>query len=327
MKDGASSSRCCGGAAAAWPLAARAQQLAKLPTIGFLGQSTPAVENQRLAAFLNRLRELGWIEGRTVAIQYGWGEGSSEQFAKIATEFVRHKVDVIVTSGTANVVAAKQATAVIPIVFAVAGDPIANNLVASLARPGGNVTGLSTVATDLAGKRVELLREAVPGLRRLATIGNVSNPLSTLEMNEVQAAALRLGLDAAVFAIRRAEEIAPAFTGLSGPADALYVVADPLVNTNRARIHTLAMAARVPAIYNAREHVEAGGLISYGPNFPALYARAAEFVDLILRGAKPAEIPVEQPTKFDLVINMTTAKALGLELPATLLARADGVIE
>jgi len=315
-----------GGAAAAWPLGAGAQQLAKLPTIGFLGQSTPAVENQRLAAFLNRLRELGWIEGRTVAIQYGWGEGSSEQFAKIAAEFVRHKVDVIITSGTANVVAAKQATSVIPIVFAVAGDPIANNLVASLAH-GGNITGLSTVATDLAGKRVELLREAVPGLRRLATIGNVSNPLSTLEMNQVQAAAFRLGLDAAVFAIRRAEEIAPAFTGLSGPADALYVVADPLVNTNRARIHTLAMAARVPAIYNAREHVEAGGLISYGPNFPALYARAAEFVDLILRGAKPAEIPVEQPTKFDLVINLTTAKALGLEIPPTLLARADEVIE
>jgi putative ABC transport system substrate-binding protein len=316
-----------GGAAAAWPLEARAQQPGKLPTIGFLGQSTPAVENQRLAAFLNRLRELGWIEGRTVAIQYGWGEGSSEQFAKIAAEFVRHKVDVIVTSGTANVIAAKQATSVIPIVFAVAGDPIANNLVASLARPGGNVTGLSTVATDLAGKRVELLREAVPGLRRLAIIGNVSNPLSTLEMNEVQAAALRLGLDAAVFAVHRAEDIVPAFTGLSGPADALYVVADPLVNTNRARIHTLAMAVRVPAIYNAREHVEAGGLISYGPNFPALYARAAEFVDLILRGAKPAEIPVEQPTNFDLVINLTTAKALGLTMPPMLLARADEVIE
>jgi putative ABC transport system substrate-binding protein len=318
-----------GGAAAvpAWPLVVRAQQLAKLPTIGFLGQSTPAVENQRLTAFLNRLRELGWIEGRTVAIQYGWAEGSSEQFAKIAAEFVRLKVDVIVTSGTANVIAAKQATSVTPIVFAVAGDPIANNLVASLARPGGNVTGLSTVATDLAGKRVELLREAIPGLRRLAIIGNVSNPLSTLEMNEVQAAAVRLGLDAAVFAIRRAEEIASAFTGLSGPADALYVVADPLVNTNRSRIHTLAMAARVPAIYNSREHVEAGGLISYGPNFSALYARAAEFVDRILRGAKPADIPVEQPNKFDLVINMATAKALGLDVPPTLLARTDDVIE
>ena len=316
-----------GGAAASWPLAALAQQPAKLPTIGFLGQSTLAVEGPRLAAFLKRLRELGWIEGRTIAIEYGWGEGSSERFAKIAADFVRLKVDVIVTSGTANVVAAKQATSTIPIVFAVAGDPIANNLVASLARPGGNVTGLSTVATDLAGKRVELLREAVPGLRRLAIIGNVGNPLPVLEMSEVQVAVDRFGLAAAVLGIRRAEDIAPAFEGLKGPTDALYVVADPLVNTNRARIHTLAMGARLPAVYNAREHVEAGGLISYGPNFPELYWRAADFVDRILRGAKPADIPVEQPTKFDLAINLITAKALGLTVPPTLLARADEVIE
>ena len=316
-----------GSAAAAWPLAARAQQPAKLPTIGFLGQSTPVVESQRLDAFLKRLRELGWIEGRTVAIEYAWGQGSSERFAEIAADFVRLKVDVIVTSGTANVIAAKHATSVIPIVFAVAGDPIANNLVASLARPGGNVTGLSTLATDLAGKRLELLREAVPGLRRLATIGNVDNSLAVLEMSEVQGAAGKFGLEAATLEIRRAEDVAPAFEALKGGADALYVVADPLVNTNRARIHTLAMRARLPAIYNAREHVEAGGLMSYGPNFPDLYRRAAEFVDKILCGAKPADLPVEQPTRFDLVINLTTAKALGLEVPPTLLARADEVIE
>jgi putative tryptophan/tyrosine transport system substrate-binding protein len=316
-----------GGAAAAWPLAARAQQPAKLPIIGFLGQSTPVVESQRLDAFLRRLRELGWIEGRTVAIEYAWGQGSSERFAEIAADFVRLKVDVIVTAGTPNVIAAKQATSIIPIVFAVAGDPIANNLVASLARPGGNVTGLSTVATDLAGKRLELLREAVPGFRRLATIGNIGNSLAVLEMREVQAAAGRFGLEAAALEIRRAEDIAPAFEALRGGADALYVVADPLVNTNRARIHTLAMGARLPAIYNAKEHVEAGGLMSYGPNFPDLYRRAAEYVDKILRGAKPADIPVEQPTKFDLVVNLTTAKALVLELPPTFLARADEVIE
>jgi ABC-type uncharacterized transport system substrate-binding protein len=316
-----------GGAPIAWPLIARAQQPATLPTIGFLGQSTPVVESQRLNAFLKRLRELGWIEGRTVAIEYAWGQGSSERFAEIAADFVRLKVAVIVTSGTANVIAAKQATSVIPIVFAVAGDPIANNLVASLARPGGNVTGLSTLATDLAGKRLELLREAVPGLRRLATIGNVDNSLAVLEMSEVQAAAGRFGLEAATLEIRRAEDIAPAFEALKGGADALYVVADPLANTNRARIHTLAMGARLPAIYNAREHVEAGGLMSYGPNFPDLYRRAAEFVDKILRGAKPADLPVEQPTRFDLVINLTTAKALGLDVPPTLLARADEVIE
>jgi putative ABC transport system substrate-binding protein len=220
-----------GGAAAAWPFAAPAQQPAKLPTIGFLGQSTPVVESQRLDAFLKRLRELGWIEGRTIAIEYAWGQGSSERFAEIAADFVRLKVDVIVTSGTANVIAAKQATSVIPIVFAVAGDPIANNLVASLARPGGNVTGLSTVATDLAGKRVELLREAVPRLGRLVTIGNVGNSLAVLEMTEVKAAAARFGLEAAALEIRRAEDIASAFETLKGGADALSVVADPLVNT------------------------------------------------------------------------------------------------
>jgi putative tryptophan/tyrosine transport system substrate-binding protein len=315
------------GGAAAWPVAVRAQQLAKLPTIGFLGQSTPLVESPRLAAFLKRLRELGWIEGRTIAIEYGWGEGNSERFAEIAAHFVRLQVDVIVTSGTANVVAAKQATSVIPIVFAVAGDPIANNLVASLARPGGNVTGLSTLATDLAGKRLELLREAVPVFRRLTTIGNVGNPLAVLEMREVQAAAARFGLEAAMLEIRRAEDIAPGFEALRGSADALYVVADPLVNSNRARIHTLAMKARLPAIYNAKEHVEAGGLMSYGPNFPELYRRAADFVDRILRGAKPSDIPVEQPTKFDLAINLITAKALGIDIRPTLLARADEVIE
>jgi ABC-type uncharacterized transport system substrate-binding protein len=315
-----------GGAAAAWPLGARAQQ-AKLPIIGFLGQSTPVVESQRLDAFLKRLRELGWIEGRTVGVEYAWGQGSSERFAEIAAEFVRLKVDVIVTAGTPNVIAAKQATSVIPIVFAVAGDPVANNLIASLARPGGNVTGLSTVATDLAGKRLELLREAVPGFRRLAIIGNVGNSLAVLEMSEVQAATIRFGLEAAALKIRRAEDIAPAFDTLRGGADALYVVADPLLNTNRARIHTLAMGARLPAIYNAKEHVEAGGLMSYGPSFPDLYRRAAEYVDKILRGTKPADIPVEQPTKFDLVVNLTTAKALSLEVPPTLLARADEVIE
>ena len=316
-----------GGAAATWPLVASAQQSAKLPTIGFLGQSTPSVENNRVAAFLQRLRELGWIEGRTVAIEYRWAEGRSERFAEIAAEFVRLNVNLIVTSGTANVVAAKQATSVIPIVFAVAGDPVGNNLVASLARPGGNVTGLSTLATDLAGKRLELLREAVPSFRRLAIIGNVGNALAVLEIREVQSAAVRFGLEAATLEIRQAEDIVPAFEALKGRADVLYAVADPLVNTNGARIHTLAMGALLPTIYNAREHVEAGGLMSYGPNFSDLYRRAADFVDKILRGAKPGDIPVEQPTKFDLVINLKTAKALGLTVPPTLIARADEVIE
>ena len=315
------------GAAAAWPVAARGQQTGRLPKIGFLGQSTPSVESERLAAFQKRLRALGWIEGRTVIVEYQWGEGSNERFARIAADFVRLEVDVIVTSGTATVIAAKQATSAIPIVFAVAGDPIANNLVAGLARPGGNVTGLSTVATDLVGKRVELLREAVPEIRRLAILGNAANSLSLLEMSEVRTAANTVGLAADPLAVRGPEEITSVLQGLKGPATALYVVADPFTNTNRTRIHTLAMAAKLPSIYNAKEHVVAGGLMSYGPNFPDLYSRAAEFVDRILRGAKPGDIPVEQPIRSDLVLNMNTAKALSLSIPPTVLARADEVIE
>jgi putative ABC transport system substrate-binding protein len=315
-----------GGAAAAWPLVARAQQSGKLPTIGFLGATTASFQSQHIAAFVRRLRELGWIEGHTVAIEYRWAEGRPERFAEIATEFVRLKVDVIVTLGGA-VLAAKQATSVIPIVFAAAGDPVGGGLVASLARPGGNITGLSVQAPDLAGKRLELLREIFPDVRRLAIIGNVEYAATVLEMGEAQAAARTLGLEVVRSEIRRAEDIAPAFEALKGVADALYVVVDLLVNTNRARIHTLAMSARLPAIYNAKEHVEAGGLMSYGPNFPDLYRRAAEYVDKILRGAKPGDIPVEQPTKFELVVNLTTAKALGLTVPPALPARADEVIE
>ena len=283
--------------------------------------------SQWTAAFVQRLRELGWIEGRTVAIEYRWAEGRSERFAEIAAEFVRLKVDVIVTTWNRAVLAAKQATSVIPIVFALAGDPVGSGLVASLARPGGNVTGLSVQQTDLAGKRLELLREVVPGLRRLAIMANVGYPDAVLEMGEVQAAARTLGLEVVTLEIRRAEDIAPAFEALKGRADALYVCTDALVNTNRIRINTLALGARLPTMHGIREYVEAGGLMSYGANFPDLFRRAADYVDKILRGAKPADIPVEQPTKFDLVINLTTAKALGLDVPPTLLARADEVIE
>jgi len=315
------------GGAAAWPLTTRAQQSAKLPTIGLLGSSTPLAMSQWVAAFVQRLRDLGWTEGRTVVIEYRWAEGRSSRAAEIAAEFVRLKVDVIVTYSTSPVLAAKQATSVIPIVFAAANDPVGANLVASLARPGGNVTGLSVQQTDVAGKKLELLREVVPGLRHLAIMANTGNPGVMLEMGEAQAAARTLGLEAITVEIRRAEDIAPGFDALKGRAEALYVCTDPLVVTNRARIHTLAMGARLPTIYNSREYVEAGGLMSYGPNFPDLFRRAADYVDKILRGAKPGDIPVEQPTKFDLIINLTTAKALGLKIPPTLLARADEVIE
>jgi putative tryptophan/tyrosine transport system substrate-binding protein len=241
-----------GGAAAAWPLAARAQQPAKLPTIGLLGATTLSVESQRVAAFVQRLRELGWTEGRTIAIEDRWAEGRNERFAEIAAEFVRLKADVIVTAGTASVLAAKQATSVIPIVFAAAGDPVGMDLVASLARPGGNVTGLSVQSTDLVGKRLEILREVVPSLRRVAILGNVGNPIAVPEMGEVQAAARLLGVEASRFEIRRVQDIAPAFDALMGWAEALYVITEPLANTNRIRINTLALGARLPTMYAFR---------------------------------------------------------------------------
>jgi len=316
-----------GGAAAAWPFAARGQQPEKLPTIGVLGANTASSQSQWTAAFVQRLRERGWIEGRTVAIEYRWADGRSERAAEIAAELVRLKVDIIVTAATRNVVAAKQATAVIPIVFAVAGDPVGAGLVASLARPGGNVTGLSMQQTDLAGKRLELLREVVPSLGSLAILANIGSSGSVLDMREVQAAAHMLGIEFVTLEIRQAEDIAPAFEALKGRADALYVVIDPLVTLNRVRINTLALGARLPTMHGAREYVEAGGLMSYGPNFPDLWRRAADYVDKILRGAKPADLPVEQPTKFDLVINLTTAKALDLTIPESFLLRADEVIE
>jgi len=310
----------------AWPLVARAQQPGKLPTIGFSG-ATPSIESQRVAAFVQRLRELAWIDGRNLSIEYRWAEGRNERYAEIATEFVRLKVDVIVTSATPATLAAKQATAVIPIVFAGAADPVRTGLVASLARPGGNVTGLANQQSDTVGKKLEFLREVVPDLRRLAIMVNVGNPASVLDMGEAQATARTLGLAVTTSEIRRAEDIAPAFEALKDRADALYLCPDPLMNTNRTRINILAVGARLPTMHGYREYVEAGGLMSYGPNIPDQFRRAADYVDKILRGAKPADIPVEQPTKFALVINLTTAKVLGLAVPSTLLARADEVFE
>ena len=276
---------------------------------------------------MQRLRELGWIDGRNLAIEYRWAEGRDKRYTEIAAEFARLKVDVIVTTATPPTLAAKQATAVIPIVFVGALDPVGSGLVASLARPGGNATGLSGQGLDLVGKRLELLREVVPDLRRLAVMADVGNPVSVLEMAEAQAAARTLGLEVTTSEIRRAEDIAPAFEALRERADALYLCPGPLMTTNRIRINILAVGARLPTMHANRGYVEAGGLMSYGANVLDLYRRAADFVDKILRGAKPADLPVEQPTKFDFVINLTTAKALGLDVPPTLLARADEVIE
>jgi putative tryptophan/tyrosine transport system substrate-binding protein len=316
-----------GGAAVTWPLAARAQQARKVPTVGFLGQSTPLGESERAAAFAQRLRELGWVEGRTIAIEYRWAAGRNERLAEIAAEFVQLKMDVIVAGGTPPVLAAMQATSIIPIVFASAGDPVGTGLVASLARPGGNVTGLSVLAVDLAGKRLDLLREVVSGFGRLAIMGNVGNPIILNELAELQAAAGRLGLQVDRLEIQRPQDIAPALEAVKGRADAVYVCQDLLTVGNRMRINTLALGARLPVMHASREHIEAAGLMSYGPNFLDLYRRAGDYVDKILRGAKPGDLPVEQPTKFELVINLTTARALGLTIPESLLARADEVIE
>jgi putative ABC transport system substrate-binding protein len=314
------------GGAAAWPLGAHAQQPGKLPIVGYLGVTTAAAQNRMTSAFVQRMRELGWIEGRTVAIEYRWAEGRTERFTEIATEFVQLNVDVIVTSG-AGAAAAKQVTSLIPIVFDIAADPIGSGLVASLARPGGNVTGLSNQQADLAGKKIELLREVVPGLRRLAIFANVSNASGPRDMGEAQTAASKLSLEVITSEIRRAEDIAPAFATFKGRADALYVVGDPLQFTYRVRINTLALGLRLPTMLARREDAEMAGLMCYGPNFPDLSRRAADYVDKILRGAKPADLPVEQPTKFDLVINLTTATALGLTIPESFLLRADEVIE
>src|SRR5262245_19970905 len=315
-----------GGVAAAGPLAARAQPSGKLTTIGFLGGATEPATRIWLAAFVQRLRELGWIEGRTVAIEVRWAEGHFDRFADIAAEFIRLKVDVIVTAGP-PVFAAKQATSVIPIVFATVADPLGRGLVASLARPGGNVTGLSLTSPDLAGKRLELLREAVAGLRRLAVMANGDYPPAVRELEEVEAAARPLGIETIPMKIRQAADIAPAFESLQGRADALYVIGESLTAANQVRISTFALAARLPSMHLHQERLETGGLMSYGPNFPSMYRRAGDYVDKILRGTKPADIPIEQPTKFDLVINLTTAKALGLKIPEAFLLRADELIE
>ena len=309
----------------ALPIAANAQQAGRLPTIGFLG-ANPAGFAPWTAAFVARLRELGWIDGRTIAIEYRWSEGRNERYAEIAAEFVRLKVDVIVTVGSA-VPTIRQATGAIPIVFAVAIDPVGSGLVASLAKPGGNITGLSLQATNLAGKRLELLRELIPNLRRLAIIFNGGNDQTLLEMNETVAAARTLNLDIAPLEIRQMQDIAPVFEKLNAEADALYVVVDQLVVTNFNRILTFALSTRLPMIYSTRDFVRSGGLMSYGPSYVDLFRHAGDYVHRILQGSKPGDMPVEQPTRFELVLNLTTARALGLRVPEAFLLRVDDVIE
>jgi putative ABC transport system substrate-binding protein len=317
------------GGAAAWPLLARAQQpTGKLLTIGMMGTGTPSTQGQWHAAFMQRMGQLGWTEGRNITTEVRWAEGRTERFAQIAAEFVRLKVDVIVAAGAPAIIAAKQATATIPIVSSIMAEPVRAGLVVSLARPGGNVTGISIDVPGLGTKRIELLRELVPDVHRLAIVTGAGNPYAAVATEEIKASAPKLGLiDVFISELRRAEDVAPAIEALKGKVDAIYVVADPFMTTHRMRINTMALSAKLPTMHFQRDYVEAAGLMSYGPNVLDLFRRAAEYVDKILRGTKPADLPVEQPTKFNLVINLTTARALGLKVPESFLVRADELIE
>jgi putative ABC transport system substrate-binding protein len=314
-----------GGAAVALPYAVRAQQLGKPLTIGVLGANA-TVWAPWMAAFVSRLQELGWVEGHTIAIEYRWAEGSSERVSEIAADFLRQKVALIVTYGSAAAVL-KQQNTVTPIVFAVAIDAVRGGLVPSLVRPGGNLTGMSIQQSDLVGKRLELLRGVIPQFRRLAIMFDAGFAVSVMEAGDVKVAARAIGLDFASLEIRRPDDIPTNFEALHDKVDALYVVSDALIATMRTRILTLALNARLPTILSYRDYVVAGGLMSYGPNFADLFGRAADMVDKILRGAKPGDIPVEQASKFELVINRTTAKIIGLQIPTTLLVTADEVLE
>ena len=309
----------------AWPIAAYAQQVGKPRRIGVLGADA-TVWRPWTAAFVAHLRELGWAEGDNFTIEYRWSEGSSQRVSEIAAEFLRRDIDVIVTYGGA-VTILKQATTTIPIVFAVAIDPVRSGLVQSLERPGGNVTGMSIQQPDLVGKRLEVLRKAIPQLHRLAILADAGYAEPMLEADRVKSMAQAMGLEAARLGIWGAQDIASAFEALRKKADALYVVSDALIAANRARIIRLALSAHLPTILSYDDYVEAGGLISYGPSYTDLFRRAADMVDKILHGTKPGDIPVEQPTKFDFAINIKTATALGLTIPSTLLATADEIIK
>jgi ABC-type uncharacterized transport system substrate-binding protein len=311
------------------PLVVGAQPAQKTPRVGVLllfgapGQPNPLVD-----AFRGGLRDLGYVEGQNVLIDYRWAEGQEQRLPDAAADLVRLKVAVMVTPGTPATLAARTATRAIPIVMTNVGDPVGSGIVASLARPGGNVTGLSLLDAELDGKRIELLKEAVPHLSRLAIIWSANDPGMTLAFGRVETAAKALGFGLQNLAVREPAEFPRAFEAAgAGRADALFVTAQPFTNQHRAQILDLVAKHRLPAIYTLRSFVDAGGLMSYGPSQTDQYRRAASYVDRILKGARPADLPVEQPTKFDLVINLKAARALGMTIPTGLLQRADQVIE
>jgi putative ABC transport system substrate-binding protein len=313
------------------PTPAQTQQAAKLHRIGVLDRASMALNGANLDAFRRGMREFGYVEGQNLILEYRYADDyryNQGSLVDLATELVRLKVDVILTRGTPQALAAKDATRTIPVVMAASGDPVGTGIVASLARPGGNVTGLSALVVDLGAKRLELLREMVPGIGRIAGLFNMSNPAVPSEWKEVETAAHAMGLTPQLLDVRTAESLERAFDlAITQRADALVVGIDGLTQTNQQLITGLAAKNRLPAIYASRDFVTAGGLLSYGVNYPGLYYRAASYVDKILKGAQPADLPVEQPIAFELIINLKTAKALGLDVPPTLLARADEVIE
>jgi putative ABC transport system substrate-binding protein len=319
--------RLLSGATVVWSLAARAQQPGRLRTVGYLGSGTAAVQSQFALAFAQRMRELGWIEGKTLAIEYRWGEGRNDRYDSYAAEFVKLGVDVIVTSASAPVLAAKRVTATIPIVFAANADPVGSGLVESFNRPGGNITGVSAQSGDTPGKEIEYLLKLAPSLRRIAIVANAGSPGSMFEMKAAEAAAHALGLETATFPLHGPDDLAAAFDNIAAHVDGIYATPDPLVSTIRPQLIALSLRARLPSTFGSRDYVESGGLMSYGANIASNFARAADFVDKILRGARPADLPVEQPAKLEFVINRKTAMALGLTLSPNLVALADEVIE
>jgi putative ABC transport system substrate-binding protein len=317
-----------GGAAASWPLAARAQQPAKLYRIGYLAL-LPGEDTTLAKPLLQRLQELGYREGRNLILDYRSAEGRPERLPQLATELVRAGPDVLIAGfGTLAPKAAIAATSSIPIVFTSVGDPVGAGLVASLSQPGANATGLSAQASEIAAKRLQILEDLVPGKKLIAVLGNPDTPYTALALHEVRAAAAALQQPLAVFEARTVEQVPAAIDGaISSGAVSMLMLEDPVLLGAKRETAEFAAKARLPAIYGPREYAEAGGLISYGPDQRQMSRRAAEYVDKILKGATPASLPVEQPTKFELVINLRTARALGLEIPASLLSLADDTIE
>ena len=316
-----------GGLLAA-PLAAEAQPPSKVPRIGFLATNSPAEYPDLLEAFRQGLRDLGYVEGQNIAIEYRWAEGRVERFSDFAVELVGLKVDVIVATSSPLALAAKNATRTIAIVFATAADPVGSGLVASIARPGGNVTGFSLLAPEIVARQLQLLKEAVPTASRVAVLSNPANSYTALLVKETEAAARSLGVRVQPLGVRGATALDSAFSAITKERPgALFVLFDPVLLGHRTRIAEFANKNRLPAMYPHREYVEAGGLIAYGVDLRDNFRRAATYVGKILKGAKPGDLPVEQPTKFELVINMKTAKALGLTIAPSLLQRADQVIE